>query len=128
MKARTDLQQAGDPTRYCNSSLRGLGDTTQDLKQGTFAGAVSPNDTKNLAVLYFKINVFERPELFYLVALHDLAATNKICGFAGKVLHLAFDNVAKCHVFIWSSSVGGSVTNQITLGETFDRYCVLRHG
>src|ERR1700723_1881143 len=54
VKARTNLEQAGDPSLQQNAALGRLADMAQDLEQSAFAGAVTPNDPEDLTSFDFK--------------------------------------------------------------------------
>src|SRR5580658_6207550 len=64
MKPGADFQQAGHATFDPDSAFSRFRDSTQNLKKGRFARAISPNDANQVPLLDVKRYLFECPEAF----------------------------------------------------------------
>src|ERR1700681_2279221 len=63
MKARSHLQQAGDPTTNVYAATGRLCDPAQDLEERALAGSVVSNDAEYLAFFHLEGDIPKRPEL-----------------------------------------------------------------
>ena len=63
VKARAQLQQAGDATEGFNVPARRFQDARDELEQGALSRSVLADERQSLAGLYLKRDVLERPEL-----------------------------------------------------------------
>lgn len=68
-------------TSDLHAALNGLGDATEDLETGGFAGAICRAECR--------IDVLERPEFLNLVPLNDLPTGEHAAGLAGEVFGIA---------------------------------------
>ena len=63
VKPRAHFQKAGNTSADADFPFRGIGDLTEDLEEGGFAGAVAPDHADHLASLYFKRDLLQGPEI-----------------------------------------------------------------
>ena len=63
VKTGADFQQTSDAAVQLNSAGGGFGDSGNDLEQRRLSGAVSTDNTQNLAVFDFKADILQCPQL-----------------------------------------------------------------
>ena len=78
MKSRTDFEQTRNAAPNGNVTRSRLRNTTKDLQQRTFPGAVSSYHTDNFSFAYFKRYILQSPKLFDLISLNDLPCANDV--------------------------------------------------
>src|SRR5262249_49077144 len=91
-----------------------FGDTTQDLEQSAFSGAVAPDDAYHLALLDLKSNILECPKLLNLIALRNLTTPDKVGRFAREIADLPLNDVAQRRILVLAIHTR-SMTEQIAL-------------
>ena len=63
MESRTDLQEAGNASAGADRAHRRASDLTEELEEGTLAGAVLTDDADNVALLDLEVDIAERPDV-----------------------------------------------------------------
>ena len=62
MKARSDLEQAGNTPGDLEATGGGVGDSREDLEEGRFPSAVPPNDSHDFTGSDLEIDIAQGPE------------------------------------------------------------------
>jgi len=73
VEAGADLQEASHATIHDDLAGGGLGDAGEDLEQGGFARAVSPDNAHHVALLHVEGDVLQRPDSLPLPAAQGVA-------------------------------------------------------
>jgi hypothetical protein len=116
MKTGADFEKGGDSAAHANLTAGWFSNTGKDFQKSGFAGAVAADDADHFARLDLEIDVFEGPEIFAFVA--GVGGSAKLAKWGGEQTrgHLAEGLVRR-----------GLVAQAVTLADTFDDDCGLRH-
>src|SRR5258708_24410299 len=135
VKAGADFKQAGHATSNTDPAFRWFRDPAQNLQQGRFTCAISPDDADHLPLLNFKRQVFESPEVFGRIVGRRTGGT---VGMRSVPTVQEPDFFTDCsewsyrlssHYFAESGVTlpFATVPQSIAFADVFDRYNDVRH-
>ena len=115
MKAGPDFQQTRYAATNADTALCWFRDPAENFQEGGLATAVAPNNAHNIALVNFKIDVAQRPDLFMAVTLYNGVAVHQIFGLMPHAADVVHEHIPKSHI----TAVFGLVADHVFLSEAF---------